>query len=77
MINLLGILCFLIFAWAARTGDYAQASMAVNALYRGVGARRKLQQHFAQHVDFDAANESDRTLLRCVHEDPERDEDTP
>ena len=68
---------FLIFAWAARTGDYAQAFMAVKALYRGVGARRKLQQHFAQHVDFDAASESDRALLRCVHEDPERDEDTP
>ncbi len=68
---------FIISAWAAQTGDYAKASMAVKALYRAVGARRKLQQHFVQHVDFDAANESDCALLRCVHGDPERDEATP
>ena len=68
---------FIISAWAAQTGDYAKASMAVRALYRGVGARQKLQQHFVQHVDFDAANESDCALLRCIHGDPEQDEATP
>ena len=68
---------FIISAWATQTGDYATASMAVKALYRGVGARQKLQQHFVQHIDFDAANESDCALLRCVHGDPEHDEDTP
>ena len=63
-----------VFAWAARTGDYAQASMAVRALYRGSGARRQLRQHFDHHVDLEAAPESDRALLRCVHGDPERNE---
>jgi len=65
---------FIIFAWAARTGDYAKATMAVQALYRGRGARRQLRQHFDQHVDLEAANESDRALLRCVFGDPERNE---
>ena len=63
----------ILFAWAARTGDYAKASMAVKALYRGTGARRQLRQHFDRHVDLDAASESDRALLRCVHGEPERD----
>jgi len=63
-----------IFAWAARTGDYATATMAVQALYRGIGARQLLRQHFEQHVDVDSASESDRALLRCVYGDPERDE---
>lgn len=61
----------LIFAWAARTGDYATASMAARALYRDRGARRLLRQHFARNVDLDAANESDRALLRCVLGEPE------
>jgi Zn-dependent peptidase ImmA (M78 family) len=55
-----------IFAWASRTGDYATASMAVKALYRGSGAKRKLREHLERHVDFEAATESDRALLRCV-----------
>lgn len=63
-----------IFAWASRTGDYAKASMAVRALYRSSGARRQLRQHFDRHIDLEAATESDRALLRCVHGDPERDE---
>lgn len=63
----------ILHAWAARTGDYAKASMAVNALYRGTGARRQLRQHFDRHVDLEAATESDRALLRCVHGEPERD----
>ncbi len=57
----------IIFAWASRTGDYAKASMAVKALYRGTGARRLLRQHFDRNIDLDAANESDRALLRCVY----------
>jgi len=63
----------IVFAWAARTGEYAKASMAVRALYRGSGARRQLRQHFDRHVDFDAATETDRALLRCVLGGAERD----
>ncbi len=63
----------IIFAWAARTGDYAKASMAVKALYRETGARRQLRQHFDRHVDLEAATESDRALLRCLYGEPERD----
>lgn len=61
------------FAWAARTGDYATAAMAVRALYRNVGARRLLRKYFDRYVDLGAANETDRDLLRCVAGDPERD----
>lgn len=58
-----------IFSWAAETGDYAAASMAVRALYRGSGARRRLQAHLEKNIDADAATESDRALLRCVRGD--------
>jgi hypothetical protein len=64
----------IISAWAARTRDYGKATMALRALYRHSGARQQLRQHFERHVDLDAATESDRNLLRCVHGDPERDE---
>lgn len=67
----------IIYALAAQTGDYAKASMAVKALYRAVGARRTLRQHFVQRVEFDDASESDRALLRCVHGHPELNEVTP
>ena len=63
----------IIFAWASRTRDYARASMAVKALYRASGARRKLRQHFERHVDIDAATETDRALLRCVYGEREGD----
>ncbi len=63
-----------IFAWARRTGDYATATMAVRALYRGAGARKQLRELLDRHVDLAAATETDRALLRCVHGDPERDE---
>ena len=57
----------LIFAWAARTGDYGTATLAVRALYRDSGARRQLRQHFDRHVDLESASESDYALLHCVH----------
>ncbi len=63
----------IIFAWASRTGDYANASMAVKALYRASGARRLLRQHFDRYADLTIASESDRALLRCVYGDPESD----
>ena len=63
----------IIFAWASLTRDYARASMAVKALYRGSGARRQLRKYFERHVDIDAANETDRALLRCVYGERERD----
>ena len=53
----------LIFAWARKTGDYATATLAVKALYRNVGARRQLREHFAQRVNVTDANETDRALL--------------
>lgn len=62
-----------IFAWAARTREYAIATLAVSALYRGSGARRQLRQQLENHIDFDAASETDRALLRCVYGEPERD----
>lgn len=63
-----------IFALARRTGDYATATMAVRALYRHLGARRKLRELFDRHVDLSSAAETDRALLRCVHGDPEHNE---
>ncbi len=57
----------ILFAWASRTHDYATATMAVKALYRGSGARRQLRRRFDLHVDLDAASESDRALLNCVY----------
>ncbi len=52
-----------IFAWARGPGDYATATMAVKALYRNVGARRQLREHFAQNVNIADASETDRALL--------------
>ena len=60
----------LIYAWAARTLDYATATMAVKALYRSGGARRDVRRLFDQYVDLDSAGESDRALLRCVYGEP-------
>ena len=62
----------IIFAWARRTKDFATATTAVKALYRGAGARTRLRQHFDRHVDLSAASETDRDLLGCVYGDPER-----
>ncbi len=63
---------FIIFSWARQSGHYRMATQAVKALSREAGARRQLRQHFDHHVDLDAASESDRVLLRCVHGDPEQ-----
>jgi len=63
-----------IFAWANRTRDYAKATMAAKALYRGSGARQLLRKYFDRHVDLNAASDSDRALLRCVYGDPELSE---
>lgn len=59
-----------IFSWAARTGDYGKAAMAVKALYRATGGRRLVREHFERHVDLEDASESDRALLRCVYSEP-------
>ena len=64
----------IISAWAARTHDYAKATMALKALYLSSGARRQMSHHFDSHVDLEAVTESDRNLLRCVHGNAERDE---
>ncbi len=61
---------FLIFGWAASTLNYAEASMAVKALYRSVGARRCVRRLFDEYVDPSSAAESDRALLRCVYGGP-------
>ena len=61
----------IIFSWAARTLNYAAATMAVKALYRSVGARRKVRNLFDQYVDLDSAAESDRALLRCLDGEPQ------
>ena len=60
-----------IYAWAARTLDYATATMAVKALYRSSGARRQVRRLFDEYVDLDSAGESDRDLLRCVYGEPQ------
>ncbi len=61
----------IIYAWAARTLNYATATMAVKALYRSVGARHQVRKLFDQYVDLDSAGESDRSLLRCVYGEPQ------
>jgi hypothetical protein len=62
-----------VWAWARKTGNYALATMAAQALYRTKGGKRLLRIHFDQHVDLDAISDSDRTLLRCLHGDPQSD----
>jgi hypothetical protein len=59
-----------IFRWAAKTSDYALASLAVQALYRASGARRLLRRAFDEYVDVESATESDRSLLLCIFESP-------
>jgi hypothetical protein len=61
-----------LFSWATHTGEYATAVQAIKALYRGIGARRTLREHFERQVDLDAASETDRALLRCIDSEPQR-----
>lgn len=63
----------LIWSWARKSDDYLSAVLAVKALYRARGARKSLRRYFEQHVDLDAAAESDRALLRCVFGGADRD----
>jgi Zn-dependent peptidase ImmA (M78 family) len=62
-----------VWSWARRTGDYAMATMAAQALYRTSGGKRAIRKHLDQHLDLDNASDSDRALLRCLYGDPERD----
>jgi Zn-dependent peptidase ImmA (M78 family) len=61
----------IIFAWARRTGEYTMASMAVKALYKNKGARKRLRDHFDRHVDIDTATDTDRSLLSCINRNGE------
>lgn len=63
----------IVWAWARRTGDYAMATMAAQALYRTRGGKRLIRALFDEHVDLENAPDSDRALLRCLHGDPHRD----
>jgi Zn-dependent peptidase ImmA (M78 family) len=62
----------IIFEWAKTNTEfessqrYQMATMAVKALWRGAGGRRKVQDSFRDNVDVDNAPESDRDILRCV-----------
>jgi hypothetical protein len=62
-----------VWAWARRTGNYAMATMAAQALYRTKGGKRVLRALFDQNVDLENASDSDRALLRCLYGDPQRD----
>jgi Zn-dependent peptidase ImmA (M78 family) len=61
-----------IWTWARRTGDYAKATMAAQALYRTRGGKRAIRMHLDTHLELDDASDSDRALLRCLCGDPER-----
>jgi hypothetical protein len=56
----------IIFGWARQTLDYGTATMAVRALYRASGARRRLSELSMQHIDLKRSSETDRDLLRCI-----------
>jgi Zn-dependent peptidase ImmA (M78 family) len=62
-----------VWAWARKNGNYGLATRAAQALYRTKGGKRILRLQFDQHVDLDATSDSDRTLLRCLHGDPQSD----
>lgn len=59
--------------WARRHHNYTIATLALKALYRTTGARKKLRQLFERYVDIEAATDTDRALLRCVYGEPESD----
>lgn len=63
----------IVWAWARRTGNYGMATMAAQALYRTTGGKRMLRSHLDQNIKFDCAPDSDRSLLRCLVGDADRD----
>lgn len=63
----------LLWAWAPQIRDYGRVTMALKALYRDRGGARILRRLFDQYVDIAAASDTDRTLLRSVKGDAERD----
>lgn len=62
-----------ILDWARRHHNYPTATLALKALYRTTGARKKLRQLFELYVDITAATDTDRALLRCVYGEPGSD----
>lgn len=62
-----------VWAWARKTGNYAMATMAAQALYRTKGGKRTLRELFDEHVDVENASDSDQSLLRCLHGDTRLD----
>lgn len=56
----------LVWSWANRTGRFPEGQMALKALYLAQGAQRVLRELFDEHVNVDAASETDLGLLRCV-----------
>jgi hypothetical protein len=62
-----------ILEWARRNQAYDRATLALRALYRTTGARRKLRQLFELHVDIESATDTDHSLLRCVYGESESD----
>lgn len=52
---------------------YAVAHRALEQLWLQQGGQAELRRQFDQHVDLLLANEDDRSLLRCIRFDPERD----
>ncbi|MCK6575230.1 ImmA/IrrE family metallo-endopeptidase [Myxococcota bacterium] len=62
----------LAWAWAERTKEFQTASMAVQALYRARGGKRILRELVDENLNLGDAAESDRSLLRCLYGDPER-----
>jgi hypothetical protein len=67
-----------IWSWANRAKAlledkaFLQGIQALNALYLAHGGRSALRREFDQHVSLEAASETDRALLKCLHLDPER-----
>jgi hypothetical protein len=56
----------ILWSWARRSGDYAMATMAAQALYLSQGGRRAIREAVRSRLDLANASESDAALLRCV-----------
>lgn len=65
---------------AGRAGDkdaYALATRAVAALGRDKRGKVEIRKAFDEHIDLDAASDTDQALLSCLQGDPQRDAATP